>query len=197
MYMMYSTVNKKAPKYLCDTIEPFRPLNVHGTRVTSHLVLRVPPCKTTFCRNSIFYSSIPLWNNLDTEIKKAPHLNSFKYQLKSVYLKKPRRFNHNTTRAIQVSSGQMRMNFSNLKYDLAKHGCGDDTKCSCGALREDSKHFFLQCPTYLDIRANMLDKIKTIVGNYYVIFGSDSLSNDNNMLLFTHVYDYIKDSRRF
>ena len=93
------------------------------------------------------------------------------------------------------------MGFSNLKDDLYKKKCIDTNICSCGNEREDAKHFLTVCPQYDVMRNTMINSIHSFCNvriTYKVLlFGKDSLSDDVNMQIFQHVYQFIIDSKRF
>jgi hypothetical protein len=63
---------------------------------------------------------------------------------------------------------QLRSSASFLNYDLFRVGIVSDPSCRCGAVFEDLKHFFLDCPIYLQARTKMIDNIN-MVTTYYTL----------------------------
>jgi hypothetical protein len=47
-----------------------------------------------------------------------------------------------------------------LNYDLFRVGIVADTSCRCGAALEILKHFFLDCPIYLEASTTLIGHLK-------------------------------------
>jgi hypothetical protein len=52
---------------------------------------------------------------------------------------------------------QFRCSATFLNYDLFKVNIISNPSCSCGAIREDSYHYFFECPLYNGIRNDLLN----------------------------------------
>ena len=77
-----------------------------------------------------------------------------------------------------------------------------DPSCRCGAIREDSYHFFFDCSHYSNIRHTLFQNLNWLP-NYCVLdltlltCGNPTLSYEQNEIIFKHVFEYIKRSERF
>ncbi len=94
------------------------------------------------------------------------------------------------------------MGFSNLNDHLFLKGCTDDRKCECGAPKEDTKHYFLKCQKYTGIRNDLFNNIHSISENLHItvnilLFGKDSLSDQQNMAIIDYTCLFIEKSKRF
>ncbi len=74
---------------------------------------------------------------------------------------------HCFSRSAQVAFTQLRVGFCNLNYDLYIKNCVEAGNCECGHIREDSKHYLLQCSNYTSQRNVMVDKVKAITNTKY------------------------------
>ena len=93
---------------------------------------------------------------------------------------------------------RIRNNCSDLKCDLFQNHLTDDTRCSCG-IDENALHFFFDCENYNELRLIMFQKTRKYhpLSLDTLLYGKSSLSDDDNLLLFQAVQQYIKDTRRF
>ena len=93
----------------------------------------------------------------------------------------------------------MRIGCSKLKFDLCYNlHVIDDPLCSCGAT-ESAKHFFMDCPTYVDLRIELFNVISifTSVSIKTLLEGCSHLSTIQNRIIFDAVFNYIEKSKRF
>ena len=76
---------------------------------------------------------------------------------------------------------------------------GDDASCTCGALREDTLHFFPQCPLYTNIRHHVTSVYNLLgyVNLNVLLFGALDLPNPINEIILGQVDLYIMKSKRF
>ena len=90
---------------------------------------------------------------------------------------------------------------SNLNGDLFKNYFSNSKACSCGYKIEAMLTiFFFNCNKYIDKRIIMFRKTPAFHPRSAeaLLFGKSSLSdNDNHVLLFQAVQQYIKDTGRF
>ena len=82
---------------------------------------------------------------------------------------------------------QMRLGFSNMNGDLAKHCCVPNPYCKCRSHSEDVNHYFLQCPLYSTAHQRLLETDNERHGGLHI---------DTNVLLnyqftFISFYYYI------
>ena len=80
--MMYKCLHNLAPSYLqTDLINPSE-IHDHFTRLTTSNKLSKPKFQTDGYKYSPIISSIRAWNNLDSLIREASSINSFKIVFK-------------------------------------------------------------------------------------------------------------------
>ncbi len=65
----------------------------------------------------------------------------------------------NIPRPTQVTLLQIRVGFSNFNHDLYHKGCTDTQSCDCGHIIDDSKHFCLIFPLYINPRRDMINEV--------------------------------------
>lgn len=199
----YDIVNDNAPSYLKDIIQPYMLSHTHGrtTRGSVNLNFMLPEFHKNVYKNFYVYSTILSWNNLSSVAKTATSKLSFKHNLLKSFVYPTLLFNHKTERHLQVAFTQIRMDFSNLRSHLKSKHCIDDDICQCGTGKEDARHYFFHCNKYIDIRRDLFTKIRSIDGQSVtlptLLYGNKNLSNADNMLIFSYVYDYIDNSGRF
>ena len=105
---------------------------------------------------------------------------------------------------------RLRVGFSHLNEHKFRHNFKDTTDpfCSCrtGEI-EDTKHFLLCCPNYVQERLILFDDLKSLPISFLphtcakfcdiLLYGSTKLENDDNRRLLTFVINYIIASKRF
>jgi hypothetical protein len=74
------------------------------------------------------------------------------------YLYGPRNLNNILT--------QLRSSASFLNYDLFRVGIVSDPSCRCGTALENLKHFFFNCPIYLQARTTLIYNINMVTTCY-------------------------------
>ncbi len=110
-------------------------------------------------------------------------------------------FLHCVSRSAQVAFTKLRVGFCNLNYDLYIKNCVEVGNCEWGHIREDSKHYLLQCSNYTSQQNVMLNKVKTITNTKYVppehlLNGYEQLSVNENMNIIQAVCDIILSNKR-
>jgi hypothetical protein len=65
-------------------------------------------------------------------------------------------------RKLNIILTQLRRTASFLNYDLFQVGILSDPYCRCGAALENLKHFFLDCPIYLQARTTLIYNINMV-----------------------------------
>jgi hypothetical protein len=156
-------------------------------------------------RDSCIPSTIKMWNSLNNTIRNVDTLSEFTSELKKIdetknhavpkhYLYGPRKLNMILT--------QLRSSASFLNYDLFRVGIVSDPSCLCGAALENLKHFFLNCPIYLQARTTLIDNLNMVTTCYtlditFLTCGDVNLTYEQNCIVFIYIFDYIKCSKRF
>lgn len=197
---MYKIVNGIAPEYLCNLLPPL------VTERTVYNLRNADNISTMNRRTEIFAKSfIPsgslLWNNLPLQIRSETSINSFKLKLKqSIYISPqiPKYFIHGK-RVESVFHCRIRNNCSNLNKDLYDNHLKESPLCNCGTGIENAEHYFFKCELYTNERIILFRATRKFhpLGLHFMLFGSDSLSVEDNIIFFSHVHRYIKNTKRF
>ena len=143
-------------------------------------------------------------NSLNNTIRNVETLSKFKSELQKInetenhavpkhYFYGPRKLN--------IILTQLRSSASFINYDLFRVGIVSDQSCRCGAAFENLKHFFLDCPIYLQARTTLIDNISMDTTYYaldikFLTWGNVNLTCEQNCVIFKYVFDYIKCSTR-
>ena len=80
--MMYKTVNNTVPEYLRSHFV-FRSDTLTYNQRDSDGTLAIPQPHTNYCKRSLSYSGVVLWNSLPLNIRQSLSLNEFKSKLKN------------------------------------------------------------------------------------------------------------------
>jgi hypothetical protein len=105
-------------------------------------------------------------------------------------------------RKLDIILTQLRNSASFLSFDLFRVGIVSYPSCRCGAALENLKHFFLDCPIYIQARTILIGNINRVTTCYtldieILTCGNDNLTDEQNCIIFKYVFDYIKCSKRF
>ena len=152
---------------------------------------------TELYRNSFFPSTTLLWNNLPVNIQESSSLSEFKRYLTNNDTKVPSYY-YSGQRMEQIIHCRLRLQMSDLNFDLFNRHLTENQSCACGHPFETAEHFLLLCPNYHDIRKDTLMQIED---NYLdiqiLLFGNRSLGTHQNEFIFKKVHEFIRRTRRF
>jgi hypothetical protein len=75
----------------------------------------------------------------------------------------------------------------------------NDPSCTCRCPLEDAIHYLLECPLYTNARMLLFMSITpyTVISIENLLFGSDNLTDESNLIVFRNVQKYIHHSNRF
>ena len=125
---------------------------------------------------------------------------TFNYQLKNLQTnsKFPSYF-INGDRYLSILHARIRNNCSYLKNDLYINYLSPSPNCGCANVREDAEHFFFRCPYFEDKRIAVFHSINIFhpLNLQKILFGDDPLSDNDNLVLFNAIQNFITDSGRF
>ena len=76
-----------APDYISDLFVPISNVNPYMSRSSVIGQIIVPTIRTQLAKQSFFYTSIQIWNNLHVKIWNIESIHSFKKAIKSSYVK--------------------------------------------------------------------------------------------------------------
>ena len=106
---------------------------------------------------------------------------------------------------------QLRVDLSPLKYHKYSHHFLDiiNPQCLCNDDVENTCHYLLKCPLFLESRGILLDSVLPILSarNLHevtdltlvkiLLYGHSSLTNQENCLIIKATINYLKNSGRF
>ena len=113
---------------------------------------------------------------------------------------KPSRYYSYGCRVLNVLHTRLRHNrSSNLNADLFRVNLINDPGCVCGWVIEDAIHFFLECCLYVEAREQLTNNLQFLDSLLIetLLFGDNSLSEEQNAQIFKSVQLYIKQTKRF
>jgi hypothetical protein len=158
--------------------------------------LQIPLSRTQLYSNSFLPSAVRLWNSIPSETRNSGSVSSFKYSLNSNKRKKPPLYYYTGNRVDQIAHTRLRTNCSSLNLTLFQKNILESPLCECGEI-ESTEHFFLLCRNYCEARRSLLESVHPICSTKILLYGDNSLSSDQNILIFEAVHKYIKTTKRF
>ena len=98
----------------------------------------------------------------------------------------------------QILHCRLRTNCSALNQHLFSKSIVQCSLCACG-LVEDTGHFLLYCPLYLNHRDDMLRSINHLCqpSLNILLYGDPNLNDNDNKQIFLSVQKYILNTKRF
>ena len=199
LVMLYKIKAGSVPDYLSDIL-PCENREVIRHNLRSNRNIHIPSHKSETFKRSFIPTAIRLWNGLDIGMRDSLTLSQFKCNLKSQRKVANILFFYGQ-RWPAVQHGRLRIGCSKLNYDVSfnLHIPNIDPMCSCGDGLEDALHYFMSCAHFADLRLHLREKVEFIC-NFDIntlLYGSQNLSDVENMLVFDAVHEFILDSKRF
>ena len=189
---MITITNDKAPNYLKSllpaTIGSVRPNSRHPENFFN------VRARTERFRRSFIPSSVNIWNSSSVEERTVENIClAMKVKCNELY--------YLGERQVNIKHAQLRLECSKLNAHLYSLHVVDSPACICGNDYEDSSHFLLACPLFLDIRRNMMLILGNIIDTNslsldILLHGSEDYSYVVNSDIFKAVHQFIVDSRR-
>ena len=175
-------VHKDAPEYLFELLP-----DTVGSRRHLRNAKDFQPifCRTETYRNSFLPSCISQWKSYTPR----EHKKSFSNPL----------FCYGR-RETSVKVAQLRMHCSKLNAHLKDLHVVDSEACACGHNVEDTNHYLLTCPLYINERNKFLLKLHNLgvnnVDGNAIIHGSMSNDSETNKAIFDSLHEYIEETDR-
>ena len=145
--------------------------------------------RTKTFMSSFIPFSVKLWNSLNACDRTLTYLDCLMKKPKPLLL-------YHSSRKSSVKHAQLRMRCSKLNFDLFSLHVIHSPACPCGHIREDSNHYLLQCPLYVQARNKMLNDIRQLctlhISGDLLLYGAVELDYATNCKLFDVVHDYIE-----
>ena len=186
--MLPEHLSQRFPNLVSDT-------NIYHRR--RPLERNLPKWKTELYRNSFFHDATYLWNALDDNMKTLTSIGAFKRNLSRNDIIIPPYF-FIGDRKPHIFQCRLRLNMSDLNYDLVNRHLSEDNSCSCGHPREDATHFLLACPKFMNERKTTIDILPPLAKQVkHLLHGNLDFSIAFNSYIFLTVQDFIMLSGRF
>jgi hypothetical protein len=101
-------------------------------------------------------------------------------------------------RAEQIIHCRLRLEMSELNYDLFNRHLLNHSNCLCGHTQEDAEHYLLHCPNYLVTRRLTIFTLPPhSINAHALLHGNPDVSLKDNDMIFAVVHDFIKQTQRF
>lgn len=179
-------VNKTAPKYLYELLPGTVGENSQRNLRNANDIKSIK-CRTETFKCSFIPSSISRWNerknNDIQEIKKACN-NLFYFG----------------RRETQIKHAQLRMKCSKLNAHLFNLHVTESPDCHCGFNCEDTSHYLLQCPLYINERNELIECLRNLrcytVNEDILLRGFDTFEYETNLSIFAAVFLFIEKTKR-
>ena len=195
LILLYKMQTNMTPSYLSNLI-PQTVNNISHYNLRNSDNLQSIHARTSQYANSFLPSTVRNWNSFSIEVSQSDSLTTFKNHLNKNRTPVPKHF-YTGSRQFQILHTRLRTNCSSLNNDLFLKNITDSPLCRCGSI-ENTQHFFLQCPFYLEQRAELLDSLSRFETSLnLLLYGNASLSFNTNFMIFDRVQKYIRDTKRF
>ena len=166
--------------------------------------ITIPLNRLSIYQRSYFPSTIQLWNSMNLNIRQIQSFGDFKKAIQNVYFKneKPPLYFYSGQRLLSVLHARLRNSCSSLRSDLFHANLIDNPSCMCGYSNETVEHYLLYCNRFTVQRTAMFNQINELNINIPItanvlLHGDDTLSKDENLIIFSEVHKFIKESKRF
>ena len=185
-------INNEAPIYL-QTLIPNSVATIRPNSRYSDNLLNIKARTKTF-ESSFIPSSVKIWNECGPEERSISSVStSMKKKCIELYQIGKRREN--------INHAQLRLKCSKLNADLFSLHVIDSPACICGHHIEDSDHFLLHCPLYLNIRQRMFQTLNSLVRIQDInvktmLYGCDNYDPQINVKIFEAVQLFLFESNR-
>lgn len=196
LLFLYKMLHNLSPTYLTD-LNPIPSFASSNYNMRQSDTYQQPRSRTNLYYNSFLPSAVREYNRLNYDIRSANSLSSFKRLLNSNNSKVPKYY-YTGNRRNQILHARLRTNCSSLAHDLFSKNIINSPSCACGQV-ETTSHYFFHCPRHANFRRDLEDAV-TIHSTFTLntlLFGDQSLSNEQNLDIFSAVHQYISRTKRF
>jgi hypothetical protein len=197
MALLFKMLKKEAPESLIELL-PGRRADQTSYNIRNSLNLTIPKSGSTAHYKSFIPSVCREWNKLPEDMKTCNSTESFKEKLRGKKERPPPYYNTGE-RKHQIAQCQMRVKNSNLNENLHRIGLAPTPLCPCGNANESTRHYLLECDLYKNARKMTIDKIEyhSEVNTDLLLYGDAERTLEENIQIFKHVQNYIRESERF
>ena len=156
--------DQSVPHFIKSIIPSLRQSHtVRTLRSTQQHQLTMPIARTSAFARSFIPTTTKLWNELSNDLRKETNRKQFKDGLSDLLkdVKSPNPYLAFGSKLGNMLHTKLRLNCSDLNEHRSKLGKLDSPKCGCGAMREDTEHFLLNCPLFDAERAELFQRISS------------------------------------
>ena len=135
---------------------------------------------------------------MDPNFKSIQTTSKFKQTLRANFLKVSNYYLLGS-RKCNIIHTRLRHQCSSLGTDLFRANIISDPSCAYGCPLEDAIHYLLEYPFYTNARMQLIMSITpyTVISIENLLFVSENLTDENNLIVFRNVQKYIHHSNRF
>jgi hypothetical protein len=196
--VFYKTVQQDTLTYLQDIVPNQNAQNQYQLRNETNYP--IPRARTSQFQNSFLPKTVNDWNNLDNDTKNSTsvesftnHLNKNQSKVTTWYL--------TGDRSLGILHARLRMLCTPLNDHLYSFiHVVDSPDCACGHIRENNRHFLLDCPLYIIERNEMLNNLQILGFEPLLknlLYGNEIYSENTNKTAFNIIQQFIKETKRF
>ena len=181
LVLYYKMQNGMTPEYLSSLVPPTVGSTVRYV-LRNEADLQTVPARSQQYFNSFLPIVTRIWNGLRKDKRNSPSIAAFKSKLTSKMKKSPAYYMYYSgPRLGQIHHTRLRLNCSSLHLHLFLKNITDNPQCECGAV-EDTKHFFLTCYRFRNLRQELSNKISTFCQPTLdvILYGRANLSVKEN-----------------
>ena len=205
--LFFKLVNGKC-RALFRSLLPQKRAALHQYRVRNANCYHIPKANKNVYKMSFIPSTTSLWNALGTKLQSIQSLSVFKTNIVKLYRKCiPYKLRCNS-RTGEILLTRFVLGATQLRCDLFKCNLVDTPYCEfCVDQHEDYIHYFLQCPFYDHLRADLLAKLQNIFPDFInlslknqvniLINGNREFTAEQNQTVNLIVEKYITTTKRF
>ena len=203
--VFYKIMHSLTPQYLVDPVPPTR-RHLFGTSIRNQL--HPVRWRTQRFLNSFYPDAVKSWNNLGPELRQTDKISIFKSTLTGMIVPKEKSVFNIHSQDLRYLY-QLRVGLSPLKAHKYRHSFRDtpNDTCLCQSGVESTIHFLLHCPFFNAHREDLLSIIQPVLGDLpstddstltnILLYGSKTLSPEQNKQILNSTLSYIKNTGRF
>ena len=182
---MYNAEHGTLPEYVENCISEHKnPIN--DERLRNQRDYRLPTKMSTKYKNSTIPSAIKHWERLPTNIKSRFTKNSFRYNLRTSLNGIKSKFVSTKLNLSRTEESFLNRTRCDLIFNshLYAHNFTNvvNPSCSCGHSSQTTKHLFLKCPSFIEIRHVLMTDL-ALLPSFSNIYRSLSSENDKIVCL--------------
>ena len=175
---LFKIVDRKTPNYLHEKLPENRIILIDLPDVFRNI-----RCRTDRYSKSFFPDATSNWNKIITSFDNLPSFEVLKGHLVSLIRPENKSMFNIHDPLHRRYLFQLRMGLSPLRYHKKRHNFSDTPSeiCLCGNGEEDTAHFLLLCPLFVNQRTYLTDLVEEIIGRTNLV-----VLNHVDLYLYSH-----------